>query len=169
MFCKECGKLIDEDSKFCRYCGAEQIPSAHISHHKVEIAGNVNAQIHAPQFPSISKFIKLHTNLVITYAVWFVVNLILLISGNGAKGFFPRIYKEYAWRHEYTMPRTQSGYEKYSWAIEWEIKNYGWTEFVTYIILVPLVIYIIYRIYKKYEDYQMKKTNGLPPLTPPKF
>lgn len=24
MYCKKCGKLISDDSKFCRYCGSEQ-------------------------------------------------------------------------------------------------------------------------------------------------
>lgn len=24
MYCKHCGKEIDDDSKFCRYCGGEQ-------------------------------------------------------------------------------------------------------------------------------------------------
>ncbi|MBI9067577.1 MAG: zinc ribbon domain-containing protein [Salinivirgaceae bacterium] len=24
MYCKECGKQIDEDSKFCSFCGAKQ-------------------------------------------------------------------------------------------------------------------------------------------------
>lgn len=25
MYCKECGQIIDDDSKFCRYCGKKQI------------------------------------------------------------------------------------------------------------------------------------------------
>lgn len=164
MFCKQCGKSIDDDSKFCRYCGAEQESSEkRPSTNKVEIAGNVNAQI-SPTFPNLTSFIKEHSVLVIVYTLWFLTNLILLLSGSGHNHFWPYIHKTGGYYDRFYQGGT---YVKETTKIDWNLKYYGWPEFIVYIAIVPLVLFIIYKAYNKYEQYQFNKPNSIPPLTPP--
>lgn len=116
---------------------------------KVDVNANVNASI----TPSVNMnwYQKLTVNqkyCLMAYVIWFVVHVLLLVSGKGRDGFFPRLYKDYDWWHQYTMPTTRAGMEKFSWALEWEIKMYGFPEFIVYVILIPVVILFIYILLK---------------------
>ncbi len=93
MYCKHCGKQIADDSTFCQYCGGKQTAQMCIdTTAKVEVRGNINAQI-APSFPHASKFFKKNYAIIISYVLWFLINLIMLISGNGHNHFWPYIHK----------------------------------------------------------------------------
>ena len=158
MYCKHCGKHISEDSTFCQYCGGKQVDDNNISDHNqnININGNLNLSHGDSLLNKIFQFCSKYKSICIAYAIWFILNLILLICGSDKDGFFPRIFKDYNWWHEYTMPTTRAGYEKYSWAIEWEIEYYGWAEFIFYVALLPLVIYVIYILIKKYNTQNPK-------------
>lgn len=54
MYCKNCGKQIDDDSKFCNYCGTEQSINIYreSNSEKEKIGINLNnqgTQIHPPK------------------------------------------------------------------------------------------------------------------------
>ena len=164
MYCKHCGNQISDDSTFCQYCGGKLVDDTNISENKhldpiqnININGNLNLSNGDSLLIQILKFCSKYKTICIAYVIWFILNLILLICGSDKDGFFPRIFKEYHWWHEYTLPTTRAGYEKYSWSIEWKIKYYGWTEFIVYIALLPLVIYVIYILIKKYKTQNSNK------------
>ena len=163
MYCKYCGRIIDEDSIFCQFCGGMQAKSVHSAKESVigqtiNINGNIDISNNKTFFNRIISCLLKHKGVYLTYAVWFLLNIILLICGSDRKGFFPRIFKDYKWWHGYTMPTTRSGYEDYSWSIKFKIENYAWVEFVVYIALIPLLIYIGCILYGKYKQ---KKQNKL--------
>jgi predicted nucleic acid-binding Zn ribbon protein len=72
MYCKHCGKVIADDSKFCQYCGALQ----EVEHHNI-----------LTKFNNLSYKAKL---LLVVYGMWVLLNLYLLIAGGDYHGdFFP--------------------------------------------------------------------------------
>lgn len=160
MFCKHCGKEIAEDSIFCKYCGTNQNEEAKSEPLKVD----VNARLDAKFVPSINtswykKLTDLQKKLLCGYSVWFLIHLILLVSGKGHNGFFPRFYKDYDWLHGYTKPRYSYEYDKWSIGVEWDIANYGLPEFIVYIALVPLLAFIGYKMYKSNQANKMSKAE----------
>ena len=153
MYCKKCGKLIADDSVYCKYCGTNQNEVTTSEAKPKPIKVDVNAKVDAKLVPSINtswykKFTDLQKKLLWGYGAWFLLHLILLVSGRGRNGFFPRIYKDYDWWHLYTMPTNSSAYEKWSVGIEWKIENYGFPEFIVYVALVPLLVFIAYKMYE---------------------
>lgn len=148
MYCKNCGQQIDNDSNFCRYSGTKQEESNKITGiSNVEISGNISAQI-APSFPNITSFIKEHSVLVLIYALWFLTNVILLISGNGHNHFWPYIHTTGGYYDRFYQG---GSYVKETTKIDWSLVYYGWPEFIVYVAIIPLAIFILYRIYKRYE------------------
>ena len=169
MFCKHCGKQIADDSTFCQYCGGNQrtlnlsTDNEHIDKIKpLNISAKVNVSNDKSLINRLINLITQHQRVSVVYALWFLVNLILLLCGSDHKGFFPRIFKDYQWC-EYAIPTSRAGYEKYSWAIEWKIENYGWVEFIVYIALLPLLVYVAYILYQKYILFASKKKLHLYP------
>lgn len=160
MYCKECGKSIDADSKYCSYCGAKQ-QGASINYEresKVEISGNINAKL-SPSFPSISNFVKNHILISIIYSLWFLINLILLISGSGHPHFWPYVHKSGGYYDKFYLGGT---YIKENTNFDWSLKYYGWPEFIIYVFIIPIVVFSIYTLYKRFEKNQSKAF-----LTPP--
>ena len=155
MYCRHCGKQVTDDSKYCQYCGGmletHSAKSENINGDEVRninITGNVNVSNDKSLSNRILKFNCRYKQVIFVYSIWFIFNLLLLLSGSDRDGFYPRIFKDYHWWHEFTMPTRPSDYEEYSWAIEWKIENYGWVEFVFYVALLPLIIYLIYILCK---------------------
>lgn len=171
MYCKYCGHQIDDDSTFCQFCGKMQVSNVKTTENKsvasqenaIKINGNISISNNESFFNRVISFSSKHRNVCGIYALWFLVNVILLICGSDKKGFFPRIFKDYQWWHEYTMPTTRAGYEKYSWNIEWKTANYGWVEFVIYIALIPILLYFGYLLYDKYKRYIQNRPISLNP------
>lgn len=145
-FCKKCGKVIAEDSIFCQYCGAKQDAIDQISEKKkIEVNASVNATI-KPSFktPFIEK-LKSYPRITFVYSLWFIIHIILLASGDGRRGFFPKIY--------------YSDYGTYSergWKIEWDLDRYGLPEFLIYVLLIPLLVFGICKFYKVYKIWYNK-------------
>ena len=164
MYCKHCGNKIDDDSKFCKNCGASLVESnknSEISRKDTPIHLNVDASI-APStkwFQNI-RLTGTQKNVLLAYAVWFVVHLILLVSGDGRSKFFPHIYKGCDYSEAYYNQIRNNGWAyapKEHWKIDWNVDYYGFQEFIIYVVLIPLIIYVCYRVYKKYK--QSKLTN----------
>ena len=106
MYCKHCGREIDDNSSFCKYCGKPQ--------------DNPNNSL---------------TNkpLWIIYLIWVVSNLFLLLGekyDDATEYFFPSIWNEY--------------YDG-----RWDKNYYDFTEFITYVFILPFICYVIYMIYRK--------------------
>lgn len=60
MYCKNCGKVISDDSKYCQYCGK-----------------NIETDLS-------SQFFFKHKRTIILYSIWFIINLLfLMMSGFG--------------------------------------------------------------------------------------
>lgn len=169
MYCKHCGKEIAPDSTFCQYCGGKQDNILEIPQEektvKVELGGNVKASL-TPELPNLTglqNFCKKHFALILTFAVWFFINLLLLINGGDMKGFWPHTYSDRERGAEHThleyIPWTGQTVEAKSWdlgpeetKISWDIDYYGWSEFLIYVVLIPLVFYIGFRIFIYFRD-----------------
>ena len=105
MYCKHCGREIDDNSSFCKYCGKPQ--------------DNTNNSL---------------TNkpLWIIYLIWAVSNLFLLLGEkyeDAPDYFFPCIWDE--------------------WDARWNKESYDFTEFITYVFILPFICYVIYMVYRK--------------------
>ncbi|GEM_PF-6052191 len=144
----------------------EKAKNAPKSHRKGSspVKVDVNATVDAKIAPSVNlgwykKLTGGQKNGLKVYVVWFIVHILLLVSGKGRNGFFPRLYKDYDWWHQYTMPRTSAGMEKYSWALEWNIDKYGFPEFIIYVVLAPVVVYFAYSFYKSKKENTHIHTN----------
>lgn len=93
MYCKKCGKLIADDSVYCKYCGTNQNEVTTSEAKPKPIKVDVNAKVDAKLVPSINtswykKFTDLQKKLLWGYGAWFLLHLILLVSGRGRNGFF---------------------------------------------------------------------------------
>lgn len=109
MYCKHCGREIDDNSSFCKFCGKSQDSTN-------------NTLTNKP--------------IWIIYMIWAVANLYLLMGekeGDTSEYFFPCIFNEDYYMH-------------------WNKTYYDFSEFITYVFLLPLICYVIYKIYKKHTD-----------------
>ena len=156
MYCKKCGKEIPDDSVFCLYCGTnlkESITESPKTEEPIKV--DVNANVKAQIAPSVNlgwykKLTSNQKNWLCVYCVWFVIHLILLVSGEGRDKFFPHIYKgrnitEAHLERLRTYGSAPAPPEE--WMIKWNIDYYGLPEFLIYVVLIPLVIYFIYKIF----------------------
>jgi len=121
MFCKNCGKQIDDGSKFCRYCGNRQ----------ENITKPVNANQPIINENTISRLekifgISISKKIIALYLIWFLINLIIWLINyqynNDKENFWP--------------------FSKYS-----EIEDYDITEFIVYTI-IPLIVLFIANLLK---------------------
>ena len=108
MYCKHCGREIDDNSSFCKYCGKSQ--------------DNTNNTL---------------TNkpIWIIYLIWAVSNLYLLMGEKDSCAsdyFFPCIF--------------------YDSDMQWNKTYYDFSEFITYVFLLPFVCYMIYKVYRMHSD-----------------
>ena len=109
MYCKHCGREIADDSKFCQHCGGKLDNNVEV------IKGD------APIDKIVSKmFSNINKKYLYAYAIWVVLNIILLCYGSG---------QSYA---------TQQFYPFTYWGFE--LDYYDSTEFITYVILIPLLV-----------------------------
>lgn len=161
MFCKHCGKQIADDSTFCQYCGGKQTVNDSSTREELvkttqslNVNGNISVSNNESLLNRIIQFVSTHVNISIAYAIWFLLNLVLLISGSDEKHFFPRIYKTQEW---HSAGYGGFGHTEETWEIKWDIDYYGWTEFVIYVALLPLLIYVSFILYKKYQENKTEK------------
>ena len=143
MYCKHCGNVIDDDSRFCRFCGKLQNSSEENHTNllsdttmpsdttvKLDIDGDIKATLvpQMPTFPTLTQFISYHAIFFIVAFFWIFLNVIFLSAGEDRDGFWPN-------------------YDTYH---SWDLKYYGLTEFLVYAILVPVIGFIIYNEVRKY-------------------
>ena len=133
MYCKSCGKLIDDNSKFCRYCGAKQ--------EIIVEQKNQNSQIlNEKTIIKLESFfgITISKKTIALYLIWFLINLIIWLIN-----FRYSADKEYFWP-----------FSKRS-----EIEDYDITEFIVYTI-IPLIIVFIVNLLRTHSNIKtIKKTE----------
>ena len=120
MYCKYCGREIDDNSSYCKYCGKPQD----------DRGSTTNGFI---------AFIDFVTNkpIVSAYILWAIINVVCLCTGdkigNYYNSLYPRMYLDTVWFH----------YDYF------DLDNYQITDFIVYTILIPLVLFLGYNYFKK--------------------
>lgn len=132
MYCKYCGKQIDDDSRFCNHCGKPLVETTSTPGPiKVDVKADINAKL-APSVDTswFKKLSNKQKNCLYGYGVWVIIHILLLVSGSGRNGFFP----------------------KWSLCIEWDIDMYGLPEFITYVVLIPFVLFLLWKFYISHKS-----------------
>ena len=152
MYCKHCGKQIDDDSVYCRFCGLPQteMDNSTSPNHSTPIHTELGGEIRIKLGPNSSMLKKINT--FITKHSAFCV---LPASGGDRDGFWPHTYSHRERVAEHTrleyIPWTGETVDAKYWdlgpeqiKINWSIDYYGFSEFLIYAILVPFIIFLIY-------------------------
>lgn len=132
MYCKHCGKIIDDNSIFCSFCGKPQ---------KTQIEYNDKGQILTPKVKVRLENIfglKLSKQVIGLYLGWLLLHFIFLIinwESGDSRDFWP--------------------FGKYS-----DFEDYDFTEFLIYTI-VPLIGLIILNIFKHIHNKKVTSTNSV--------
>jgi hypothetical protein len=131
MHCKHCGNKIDNDSKFCSFCGGLVNPVEQTTSIKPPYQdsgySHQNISQHAPQKLEDIFGTNISKNIFGFYLIWLLINLILLFSNwNGT-----------SYANKYFWPFNKS-----------DINYFDFTEFFAYTIL-PLILIIILNIFRK--------------------
>ena len=163
MYCKHCGKQITDDSTFCQYCGGKQnnIDSFTRETLKVELGGEVKASLtpELPKLTGLKNFYRNNLALILTYGVWIIINVLLLVNGGDGEGFWPHIYSYYSYGAG-GAELTCFGYTLWTaqtvGAISWDVDTYGLSEFLIYVVLIPLLIYIGFKVFRYYKEQESK-------------
>lgn len=77
MYCKHCGKQIDDDSTFCKYCGKsleEPIKTLDNSTNSSEIPTN--------SFKSLFNLDKRKIDIILALVLWVIIGLIIAIASS---------------------------------------------------------------------------------------
>lgn len=85
MYCKHCGREIDDNSSFCKYCGKAQDNRVSIS----------NGQI-ITNLPIVS-----------AYILWFIINIICLCSGEKDGYFESTLYPKFNYSNSLSLGHYQ--------------------------------------------------------------
>ena len=118
MYCKHCGKEIDDNSSFCNHCGKYQGDTP------PDIPKNP-VEIKLPKF-KLSFTKKERTGLLI-YSAWFIINLICIFATT----------KTYQYsKKDYFYPFENSS-----------ISYYDVKEFLVYAVLFPFIVFIVYKLW----------------------
>jgi hypothetical protein len=121
MYCKHCGQQIDENSKYCSYCGILQ--KAQIESPFLQF--NVNQS--TMQKPETVFSVRVSKKIIGFYLIWFLFHFILLLTNwktsDANEHFYP--------------------FSKYG-----DIRDYDLTEFLFYT-LIPLIALVIFNLFKK--------------------
>ena len=128
MYCKKCGKKIDDDALFCHFCGAPQDSNNSTKSESIDLVQRIKIIFN---LESLSEKQKIWIGL---YIVWFILNIIFVLVK----------YRE--WADNYFFPFAQQGGRSY-----FDLIYYDMSEFVVYVLLIPLLIYGIYRYKRKHH------------------
>lgn len=121
MYCKHCGKEIDDNSSFCKYCGKSQGYRVSTSNGLIDFVTN--------------------NPLVSSYILWVIINVICLCRGHKIGRFYNILYPKF---HLGTISIEAGGTTDY-----YNLNSYQITDFLVYTILIPLVIFLGYHYFKK--------------------
>lgn len=140
MYCKHCGKEIADDSKFCQHCGGKQLENDREANNDKTPLDNIISKL----FSNINK------KYLYLYAIWVVLNTILLCFGGE---------RWYAIECFYPFTNYNSFRADY----------YDSTEYITYVFLIPLLILYYFQywheaIKKKFSRKPKKKEEDFDPV-----
>ena len=120
MYCKHCGREIDDNSSYCKYCGKPQ-----------------DNRVQTPK--GLIDFI-FKKPILSSYILWVIVNINFLSrgqkTGENLDLLYPKLYL-YQDDPDYNLNDYLS------------LNDYQITDFVVYAILIPLVIFLGYHYFKK--------------------
>ena len=119
MYCKHCGREIDDNSSFCKYFGKAQDNRVSASNGFIDFI---------TKKPILS-----------SYILWVIINTVCLCSGNKCGEFYYMLYPRYH----------SALYDEYLDYNCFSLNYYQITDFVVYAILIPLVLYLGYHYFKK--------------------
>jgi hypothetical protein len=116
MYCRYCGKEIQNDSIFCPTCGKKQKDEKIIGKTRLE------------------DFLKEHKKLLYAYLIWFLLHLTLFLCSTQEKpnGFYP-------W--DKSISYLLGDYEYYELSLLDQYNVYDFSEFFFYTILFPTVLF----------------------------
>ena len=119
MYCKHCGREIDDNSSFCKYCGKSQ-----------------DNRVSTPN--GLIDFIT-NKPILSSYLLWVIINIICLCSGHKRGDYYNLLYPKFnlGW-HNY-----------YSHHDYFNLNYYQITDFIVWVILIPLVLFLGYHYFKK--------------------
>lgn len=119
MYCKHCGREIDDNSSFCKYCGRAQ-----------------DNRVSTPN--SFIDFVYKKPILSL-YILWVIINTVCLCSGEKCGEYYDVLYPKF----------DLGSYEEYLDYNFFSLDYYQITDFIVYTLLIPLVIYLGYHYFKK--------------------
>ena len=120
MYCKHCGREIDDNSSYCKYCGKPQ-----------------DNQVSTPN--SFVDFVY-KKPILSSYILWVIINTVCLCSGKKCGAYYNLLYPKFCLDEDYY-------YDNHSNVFN--LGNYQITDFIVYTILIPLVIFLGYHYFKK--------------------
>lgn len=132
MYCKHCGKVIADDSKFCQHCGGSQLEASPTNQTPKE------KRVIEKSF--ISEKVKFG---LVGYGLWVVLNLFWLLSGEKSD-LANQYFQPFAVFEEY--------YESY-------YSYYDVTEFIVYTIGLPLLIVGVFLLIKRYKQVILRESK----------
>lgn len=151
MYCKHCGKVIADDSRFCPYCGVNQITDRNTQKIVYEYKRGKEGNSKENE-SSISLFFSKYKLWIVLYTIWVIINILFLLLGE------ERVYEKTVTEtpsysligdsfkaKEVFFPFTSSDFQT---SYMFNVKYYDWTEFFVYCLLIPLIIYILYLLWK---------------------
>lgn len=125
MYCKNCGKEIADDSKFCQYCGTAQITEPAKEQPKPAPEKKV------VEIPTIKTNLSNKAKVWIgVYAGWVLINFLCIFLNGQTLGDN---------EHFYPFERD-------------DLEYYDFTEFLVYAIILPLAGYGIYKLCKYLDE-----------------
>lgn len=122
MYCKHCGREIDDNSSYCKYCGKSQ-------------------DNRVPTSNSLIDFVN-KKPILSSYILWVIINLVCLCRGNKTGEYYYLLYPKFFLEKNYD-------YYNYNDSNVFDLGNYQITDFIVYAILIPLVLFLGYHYFKK--------------------
>ena len=119
MYCKHCGKEIDDNSSYCKYCGKPQ-----------------DNRVSTPN--SFIDFVY-KKPILSSCILWVIINILCLCSRKKCGESYNLLYPKFFLEEEYY----------YNDSNVLDLGNYQITDFIVYTILIPLVIFLGYHYFKK--------------------
>lgn len=124
MYCKNCGKEIADDSRFCQYCGTAQQQVQET----VPVVGKAEDKSVAKATSAIANLSTKAKIGIGIYVIWFLVNFLCIFLdyipiSYASEDFYP-FYDEFRYCH---------------------IESYDFTEFFVYVVIAPVTIFVLYK------------------------